>query len=150
MPCPRARGTGPGSSASTPPLLSFNPAACGSYADGETVAADTAALLRRGAGRHPDSQPGELVANSPCAASTSANTGPSTDPCGDRGGTKSYHHPVVGALTVTHQARPARRQPDSVRPQHRARGVPGPDSGVAPDTSLLAKATAHQGTSRSR
>ncbi|GAA1879642.1 helix-turn-helix transcriptional regulator [Streptantibioticus ferralitis] len=75
------------------------------YADWGTVASDTAAMLRMDAGRHPDDPllnelVGELSVHSDCFRRHWAerNVYEHTD------GAKSYHHPVVGKVTVSYQA----------------------------------------------
>ncbi|MFJ5274484.1 helix-turn-helix transcriptional regulator [Streptomyces sp. NPDC088358] len=81
------------------------PAARELYADWETVAADTAAMLRMDAGRHPDDPRlgvlvGELAVRSEHfrAHWAERRVHERTE------GTKGYHHPVAGDLTVTYQA----------------------------------------------
>ncbi|NEW72957.1 helix-turn-helix domain-containing protein [Streptomyces rhizosphaericus] len=83
----------------------LDPAAHALYADWEAVAADTAAMLRMDAGRHPDDPRlgglvVELAAHSECFREYWAEhrVHERTE------GTKRYHHPVVGDLTVTYQA----------------------------------------------
>ncbi|WP_328862883.1 helix-turn-helix domain-containing protein [Streptomyces sp. NBC_00306] len=75
------------------------------YTDWETVAADTAALLRMDAGRHPaDAQLGELVGEL-AARSRSFREYWAERRVNERTeGAKGYHHPVVGDLAVTYQA----------------------------------------------
>ncbi|WP_043488296.1 MULTISPECIES: helix-turn-helix domain-containing protein [Streptomyces] len=86
-------------------FLFLDPAARDLYADWDTVAADTAAMLRMDAGRHPDDpRLGELVAE------LAARSGPFRKYWAERRvherseGTKGYHHPIAGDLTVAYQA----------------------------------------------
>lgn len=75
------------------------------YADWETVAADTAAMLRMDAGRHPeDPQLAELVGELALRSEHFRAYWAERRVHERTEGTKSYHHPVVGDLTVTYQA----------------------------------------------
>lgn len=75
------------------------------YADWETVAADTAAMLRMDAGRHPeDPQLAELVGELAVRSQHFRAYWAERRVHERTEGTKSYHHPVVGDLTVTYQA----------------------------------------------
>ncbi|MGJ7906443.1 helix-turn-helix transcriptional regulator [Actinopolyspora sp. H202] len=83
------------------------------YRDWTTVAADTAAMLRLDAGRHPDDPAlsnliGELSIHSEeFRHHWSANKVHQRTT-----GTKDYHHPLVGDLTVTYQALTPADDPD--------------------------------------
>lgn len=75
------------------------------YGEWESVAADTAAMLRMEAGRRPDDRVlsalvGELSASSPAFRSLWADQ----RVIERADGTKAYRHPVVGGLTVSYQA----------------------------------------------
>ncbi|MFD3440655.1 helix-turn-helix transcriptional regulator [Streptomyces sp. NPDC058685] len=75
------------------------------YTDWETVAADTAALLRMDAGRHPaDAQLGELVGELATRSQSFREYWAERRVNERTEGAKGYHHPVVGDLTVTYQA----------------------------------------------
>ncbi|MFI9761508.1 helix-turn-helix transcriptional regulator [Streptomyces sp. NPDC051963] len=75
------------------------------YADWESVAADTAAMLRMDAGRHAeDPQLGELVGELAVRSEHFRAYWVERRVHERTEGTKSYHHPVVGDLTVTYQA----------------------------------------------
>ena len=83
----------------------LDPAARELYADWESVAADTAAMLRLDAGRHPeDPQLGELVGELAVRSEHFRAYWAERRVHERTEGTKSYHHPVVGDLTVTYQA----------------------------------------------
>jgi transcriptional regulator with XRE-family HTH domain len=86
-------------------FLFLSPAARELYADWETVAADTAAMLRMDAGRHPeDPQLGELVGELAVRSEYFRACWAERRVHERTEGTKSYHHRVVGDLTVTYQA----------------------------------------------
>jgi transcriptional regulator with XRE-family HTH domain len=75
------------------------------YADWDEVAADTAAMLRMDAGRHPDDPllgklVGDLSIHSPEFRKLWARNRVHQR----RTGAKGYHHPLVGDLTITYQA----------------------------------------------
>lgn len=83
----------------------LNPHARELYSDWEQVAADTAAMLRRDTGKHPDDPAlgalvGELSIHSPEFRKLWARNRVQQRTTG----TKSYHHPLVGDLTITYQA----------------------------------------------
>jgi transcriptional regulator with XRE-family HTH domain/predicted transcriptional regulator len=83
----------------------LDPAARQLYVDWESVAADTAAMLRMDAGRHPeDPQLGELVGELAVRSEHFRAYWAERRVHERTEGTKSYHHPVVGDLTVTYQA----------------------------------------------
>ncbi|MEV0406514.1 helix-turn-helix transcriptional regulator [Actinoallomurus sp. NPDC050550] len=75
------------------------------YADWETVAADTTAMLRMDAGRHPDDPWLQGLVEELSAQSAPFRRHWVDQKVHERtDGTKGYHHPVVGDLTVTYQA----------------------------------------------
>ena len=83
----------------------FDPHARELYADWRQVAVDTVAMLRHDAGRYPDDPKlsalvGELSIHSPEFRTWWSRH----DVQRRTTGTKSYHHPVVGELTVQYQA----------------------------------------------
>ena len=85
------------------------------YADWNEVAADTVAMLRLDAGRYPDDEKlsaliGELSIHSVQFRSwwSKHNVERRTT------GTKAYHHPLVGDLTVKYQALNPSGDPDQV------------------------------------
>lgn len=83
------------------------------YTDWDEVAADTAAMLRVDAGQYPDDPElgrlvGELSIRSPEFARFWARHRVHRRSTG----TKSYHHPLVGDLTVTYQALTPGDDPD--------------------------------------
>jgi transcriptional regulator with XRE-family HTH domain len=75
------------------------------YADWEGVAADTAAMLRMDAGRHgADPELNELVGDLSRRSPVFRRMWADQRVIERTEGTKGYHHPVVGDLTVTYQA----------------------------------------------
>ena len=85
------------------------------YADWEQVATDTAAMLRVDAGRHPDDPVlgqlvGELSIQSPEFRRLWARNRVHQRSTG----TKRYHHPLVGELTITYQALTPGGDPDQI------------------------------------
>lgn len=85
------------------------------YADWSQVAADTAAMLRVDAGRHPDDPAlgrlvGELSIHSPEFRRLWARNRVHQR----THGTKRYRHPLVGDLTITYQALVVAADPDQV------------------------------------
>ncbi|MDH3024207.1 helix-turn-helix transcriptional regulator [Gordonia alkanivorans] len=86
-------------------FIFLDPHARDLYADWGGVAADTAAMLRMDAGKHPDDPKlgalvGELSIHSPEFVKLWAR-----NRVHERSvGTKRYHHPLVGDLTVAYQA----------------------------------------------
>ncbi|MDX2701250.1 helix-turn-helix transcriptional regulator [Streptomyces sp. PA03-6a] len=83
----------------------LDPAARELYADWDTVAADTAAMLRMDAGRHPDDRQLRELVGEVAARSADFRVYWAERRVHERTeGTKEYHHPVVGDLTVTYQA----------------------------------------------
>ncbi|MGW6456497.1 helix-turn-helix transcriptional regulator [Streptomyces sp. NPDC055078] len=86
-------------------FLFLDPASRELYADWETVAADTAAMLRMDAGRHPeDPLLGELVGELAVRSERFRAHWAERRVHERTEGTKGYHHPVAGDLTVTYQA----------------------------------------------
>jgi transcriptional regulator with XRE-family HTH domain len=83
----------------------LDPAARELYVDWDAIARDNVAVLRMDAGRHPDDPElsaliGELTMKSPEFAGWWADH----DVLRQTHGSKRYHHPVVGDLTVTYEA----------------------------------------------
>ncbi|MDZ4267611.1 MAG: helix-turn-helix transcriptional regulator [Mycobacterium sp.] len=93
----------------------FDPHARELYADWEEVAADTVAMLRLDAGRYPDDEKlsalvGELSIRSVEFRGWWSNHNVQRRTTG----TKAYHHPLVGDLTVTYQALNPSGDPDQL------------------------------------
>jgi transcriptional regulator with XRE-family HTH domain len=91
----------------------LDPATRELYDDWEAVARDNVAVLRMEAGRHPDDPElsaliGELTVKSP----EFAEWWPRHDVLRRSHGTKRYHHPVVGDLTVSYEALPVPDDPE--------------------------------------
>lgn len=83
----------------------FDPHARELYADWRQVAIDTVAMLRHDAGRHPDDPKlSELVGELSIHSEEFRTWWSRHDVQRRITGTKSYHHPVVGDLTVQYQA----------------------------------------------
>ncbi|MET7880247.1 helix-turn-helix transcriptional regulator [Micromonospora profundi] len=75
------------------------------YRDWAHVAADTAAMLRLDAGRHPDDPAlGALVGDLSIRSAEFRRFWSDNKVHRRTTGTKGYHHPLVGDLTVTYQA----------------------------------------------
>ncbi|CAM5241637.1 XRE family transcriptional regulator OS=Streptomyces chartreusis OX=1969 GN=CP983_00960 PE=4 SV=1 [Streptomyces chartreusis] len=75
------------------------------YGDWETVAADTAAMLRMEAGRRPaDRELGDLIGELSVRSDDFRGLWADQRVVERTRGTKAYHHPVVGDLTVSYQA----------------------------------------------
>jgi transcriptional regulator with XRE-family HTH domain len=75
------------------------------YGDWETVAADTAAMLRMEAGRRPsDRELGDLIGELSVRSADFRGLWADQRVVERTRGTKAYHHPVVGDLTVSYQA----------------------------------------------
>jgi len=113
------------------------------YADWNEVAADTVAMLRLDAGRYPDDEKlsalvGELSIRSMEFRSwwSKHNVERRTT------GTKAYHHPLVGDLTVKYQELNPSGDPDQVLIVYTTE--PGSDD----ETSLRLLANWHQGERR--
>src|SRR5690349_3866779 len=83
----------------------FDPHARELYADWRQVAIDTVAMQRHDAGRHPDDPKlSELVGELSIHSEEFRTWWSRHDVQRRITGTKSYHHPVVGDLTVQYQA----------------------------------------------
>jgi transcriptional regulator with XRE-family HTH domain len=75
------------------------------YADWVEVAADTAAMLRMDAGLHPDDPLlGKLVGDLSIRSAEFRKLWARNHVHQRRTGSKGYHHPLVGDLTITYQA----------------------------------------------
>ncbi|HZX39654.1 MAG TPA: helix-turn-helix transcriptional regulator [Streptomyces sp.] len=86
-------------------FLFLDPAARRLYADWEAVAADTVAMLRMDAGRHPDDpRLGDLVGELALRSDHFRRHWADRRVHERTDGTKAYHHPAVGDLTVSYQA----------------------------------------------
>ncbi|MGW6461330.1 helix-turn-helix transcriptional regulator [Streptomyces sp. NPDC055078] len=86
-------------------FLFLDPAARELYADWHGAAADTAAMLRLDAGRHPgDPRLGELVGELAVRSEHFRTYWAERRVHERTEGTKGYRHPVAGELTVTYQA----------------------------------------------
>ncbi|MDT0386292.1 helix-turn-helix transcriptional regulator [Streptomyces dubilierae] len=106
------------------------------YADWEGVAADTAAMLRMDAGRHgADPELSELVGDLSRQSPVFRRLWADQRVTERTEGTKTYHHPVVGELTVTYQAMSVAGEEDQTLFVYTA-----PD-GTADDTALRLLAT---------
>ncbi|WP_459547569.1 helix-turn-helix transcriptional regulator [Nocardia sp. X0981] len=83
------------------------------YVEWEQVAADTAAMLRMDAGRYPeDPELGRLVGDLSIRSSEFRRLW-ARNRVHERGvGTKRYHHPLVGDVTITYQALSPGDDPD--------------------------------------
>ncbi|WP_036725321.1 helix-turn-helix transcriptional regulator [Patulibacter minatonensis] len=91
----------------------LDPAARELYVDWEAIARDNVANLRMDAGRHPDDPElsalvGELSVKSPEFAGWWADH----DVLRRTHGTKRYHHPIVGEMTVGYEALPLPDDPE--------------------------------------
>jgi len=83
------------------------------YRDWAHVAADTAAMLRLDAGRHPDDPAlGALVGDLSIRSGEFRRFWSDNKVHRRTTGTKSYHHPLVGDLTITYQALTPGDDPD--------------------------------------
>ncbi|GAA5065107.1 transcriptional regulator with XRE-family HTH domain [Thermocatellispora tengchongensis] len=83
------------------------------YTDWPAVAADTAAMLRRDAGRHPDDPAlGALVGDLSIRSEHFRRYWSDNKVHRRTTGTKGYHHPLVGDLTITYQALAPADDPD--------------------------------------
>ena len=83
------------------------------YADWEQVAADTAAMLRLDAGRYPDDpELGTLVGELSIHSAEFRRLWTRNRVHRRTTGTKRYHHPLVGDLTITYQALTPGDDPD--------------------------------------
>lgn len=85
------------------------------YRDWPRVAADTAAMLRLDAGRHPDDPALSALVGDLSIRSEEFRRFWSDNKVHRRTtGTKDYHHPLVGDLTVTYQALTPADDPDQI------------------------------------
>ncbi|MFI1094879.1 transcriptional regulator [Streptomyces sp. NPDC020917] len=85
------------------------------YRDWARVAADTAAMLRLDAGRHPDDPALSALVGELSIRSEEFRRFWSDNKVRRRTtGTKDYHHPLVGDLTVTYQALTPGDDPDQI------------------------------------
>ncbi len=85
------------------------------YRDWPRVAADTAAMLRLDAGRHPDDPAlGALVGDLSIRSAEFRRFWSDNKVHRRTTGTKDYHHPLVGDLTVTYQALTPGDDPDQI------------------------------------
>lgn len=83
------------------------------YVDWEPVAADTAAMLRTDAGRHPDDpELGRLVGDLSIKSPEFRRLWARNRVHERSVGTKQYHHPLVGDITITYQALTPGDDPD--------------------------------------
>ncbi|OBG79942.1 transcriptional regulator [Mycobacterium sp. E802] len=93
----------------------FDPHARELYADWEQVAADTVAMLRLDAGRHPDDDKLAALVGELSIRSVEFRSWWSNHTVERRTtGTKAYHHPLVGDLTVDYQALNPSADPDQI------------------------------------
>ncbi|MGW7692959.1 helix-turn-helix transcriptional regulator [Streptomyces asiaticus] len=101
------------------------------YRDWTRVAADTAAMLRLDAGRHPDDPALSALVGDLSIRSEEFRRFWSDNKVHRRTtGTKDYHHPLVGDLTVTYQALTPGDDPDQIL------FVYGTEPGSPSETSL--------------
>ncbi|MER6723070.1 helix-turn-helix transcriptional regulator [Streptomyces halstedii] len=85
------------------------------YRDWPRVAADTAAMLRLDAGRHPDDPAlGALIGDLSIHSEDFRRFWSDNKVHQRTTGTKDYHHPLVGDLTVTYQALTPGDDPDQI------------------------------------
>lgn len=122
----------------------FDPHARELYANWNEVASDTVAMLRLDAGRYPDDEKlsalvGELSIRSVEFRSWWSNHNVERRTTG----TKSYHHPLVGDLTVRYQALNPSGDPDQILIVYTT------EPGSADETSLRLLANWHDGERRS-
>lgn len=93
----------------------FDPHARELYKDWPKVAADTAAMLRLDAGRHPDDPAlGALVGELSVRSEEFRRFWSANRVHRRTTGTKEYHHPLVGDLTITYQALTPGDDPDQI------------------------------------
>lgn len=100
------------------------------YADWDQVAADTAAMLRMDAGRHPkDPLLGQIVGELSIRSTEFRRLWARNRVHERRAGTKDYHHPLVGDLTITYQALAPAADPDQTLMVYRTEpGSPSEDA----------------------
>lgn len=109
------------------------------YADWRQVAVDTVGMLRHEAGRHPDDPKLSTLVGELSIHSDEFRTWWSRHDVQRRTtGTKSYHHPVVGDVTVTYQALHPSGDEDQVVIVYTA------EPGSSSDTALRLLANWHQ------
>ncbi|HEV7421766.1 MAG TPA: helix-turn-helix transcriptional regulator [Mycobacterium sp.] len=117
----------------------FDPHARELYADWATVAADTVAMLRLDAGRYPDDTKLSALIGELSIHSEEFRTWWSDHDVQRRTtGTKGYHHPLVGDLTVRYQALNPSGDPDQILIIYTT------EPGSASDTSLRLLANWHE------
>jgi transcriptional regulator with XRE-family HTH domain len=125
----------------------FSPAARDLYGDWETIAQIMVANLRLSSGRHPDdTRLNELIGEA-CVKVPEFNTWWAShrlDDCGH--GTQLLHHPVVGDLTLHHEALNFSKDPDQVICLYTAQ----PSSASAHTLALLASWSAPDATPGTR
>ncbi len=110
------------------------------YADWDQVAADTAAMLRVDAGKHPDDpQLGKLVGDLSINSVEFRRFWVRNRVHQRTTGTKRYHHPLVGDLTITYQTLIVADDPDQLLMVYDTAG----DSASAHALQLLAGAVGH-------
>src|ERR1700760_656332 len=118
----------------------FDPHARELYADWDEVAADTVAMLRLDAGRYPDDEKLSALVGDLSIRSAEFRTWWSKHNVERRTtGTKAYHHPLVGDLTVKYQALNPSGDPDQVLIVYTT------EPGSADETSLRLLANWHEG-----
>lgn len=106
------------------------------YGDWHTVAADTAAMLRMEAGRRPgDRELGDLIGELSVRSDDFRALWADQRVVERTWGTKAYHHPVVGDLTVSYQAMALAGRADQTL------FVYTTESGTADETALRLLAT---------
>lgn len=117
------------------------------YVDWEQVAADTAAMLRMDAGRHPeDPALGRLVGDLSIQSPEFRRLWARNRVHERSVGTKRYHHPLVGDLTITYQALAPGDDPEQTLFVYDTE----PGSGSAHALQLLAAKDPFASTGRSR
>ncbi|MCZ1006556.1 helix-turn-helix transcriptional regulator [Streptomyces lydicus] len=111
------------------------------YTDWDTVAADTAAMLRLDAGRHPDDPALSALVGDLSIRSQAFRRYWSDNKVHQRTtGTKGYHHPLVGDLTITYQALTPGDDPDQTLFIYRT------EHGSSSETALRLLASWHEPT----
>jgi hypothetical protein len=118
----------------------FDPHARELYADWNEVAADTVAMLRLDAGRYPDDEKLSALVGELSIRSVEFRSWWSDHKVERRTtGTKAYHHPLVGDLTVKYQALNPSGDLDQVLIVYTT------DAGSTDETSLRLLANWHEG-----
>ena len=121
----------------------FDPHARELYADWDQVAADTVAMLRLDAGRYPDDEKLSALVGELSIRSAQFRAWWSNHKVERRTtGTKAYHHPVVGDLTVKYQALNPSGDPDQILIVYTT------EPGSADETSLRLLANWHDAEHR--